>query len=122
MKKFTVLLALAMFRALSAQSTPKSADVYLQEIINEYSDCCVKVEYDEFGVIYTFLGGALVTKVLYMMKDNYLNLYGIIGAEDIGNGFGDPYGFVDSNGNEGTFLIFNTPNGFDDREMTLVYD
>tara|TARA_B100000900_G_scaffold332995_1_gene293982 strand:+ start:3063 stop:3446 length:384 start_codon:yes stop_codon:yes gene_type:complete len=122
MKKFTVLLAVLMFGTLSAQSTPKSPDVYLQEIINEYSDCCVKVGYDEFGVLYTFLGGVLVTKVLYMMRDNYLDLYGITGAEDIGSGLGDPYGFVDSKGNEGTFVIFNTPNGFDNIEMTLVLD
>ena len=115
MKKFTVLLALSMFGTLSALSTPKSADVYLQEIIDEYSDCCVKVEHDEFGVMYTFQGGGLVGHVLVMMKDKYPDLFGITGAD----GVGTPYGFVDTNGNEGTFLIFKEPNQL---EMVLVYD
>ena len=114
MKKLFILLALATFGTLSAQSTPKSADVYLQEIIDEYSDCCVKVEYDEFGVMYTFQGGGLVGHVLMMMKDKYPDLFGITGAD----GRGRPYGFVDTNGNEGTFLIFEEPNQL---EMVLVF-
>lgn len=115
MRNLFILLALATFETLSAQSTPKSADVYLQEIIDEYSDCCLKEEYDEFGVVYTFQGGVLVHHVLVMMKDKYPDLFGITGAD----GVGTPYGFVDTNGNEGTFLIFEEPNQL---EMVLVYD
>ena len=120
--KNLIVLAFAFFSlSLSAQDNSQTPDVYLQDIIDSYAHSIIESR-DEIGPVITFQGGVLVTKVLYMMRDNYLDLYGITGAEDIGNGFGDPYGFVDSNGNEGTFVIFNTPNEFDNIEMTLVLD
>ena len=110
-----IILATAAFGTLSAQTSTKKADIHLQQIIDEYSDCCVKVEYDEVGVMYTFQGGVIVGKVLRMMKDKYLDLYGITGAD----GRGTPYGFVDTNGNDGVFLIFEEPNQL---EMTIAYN
>ena len=111
-----IILATAAFGTLSAQTSTKKADIHLQQIIDEYSDCCVKVEYDEVGVMYTFQGGVLVGKVLRTMKEEYSDLYGITGAEE---GVGTPYGFIDTNGNDGVFLIFEEPNQL---EMTIAYN
>lgn len=113
--KNLILLALSLFSvSVSAQQEVQTADDHLQAIIT-LNDCCVEVGYDDDGILYTFQGNGMVTAVIEMMNKYYPEVHGISGSP----GKGVPYGFTDTEGKRGVFIIFEEAN---QDELVIAYN